>query len=228
MPNEIDQKTLSRVNWAGFPEADRKASIVMVNGKPNGNIMLPRCRLTFVDIFEPVGTKSKPDDKKFRVATLIPPNCDLSVLNQAIDNCAKEKHKSGGKLRHPALKAGEYPYAGYADGWTLFRLTANPRFPPGVVGPDRSIVRDSKEAYSGRWAVVTVSPFYYPPSEGSAGVSLGLRNVQLLDHDESLIGGMANPEDEFQATSIPAGGSAGSMFGGASASAAAPGGSMFG
>lgn len=109
------------------------------------------------------------------------------------------------KLKTPFLKAEEYKYEGHLPGWTFLRLSAISK--PQIVELKNGVVTritddDPEIVYGGRWAQVTVNPFPYPKagaqSLGNNGISLGLNNVMLLNHDEAL-GGRMKAEDEFEA-----------------------------
>ncbi len=54
-----------------------------------------------------------------------------------------------------------------------------------------------QEIYAGRWAVITVRPFTWSHPTGGNGVSFGLSNVLLLDHDDPIGSVRANAEAEF-------------------------------
>jgi hypothetical protein len=161
----------------------------------SGNIITPKGRLSFPQLF--VAKKAPGADKeKFGVSLLIPPTADLSLLVQAVKDCAKEKwgDKQPAKLKSPFLKAEDYDREGYEKGWILIRPTSITK--PGVVDATGANVVDESQVYPGRWASLSLRPFAYD-TNGNRGVSLGMQNVQLLDHDEP-IGGRARAEDEFE------------------------------
>lgn len=216
----------SRVDWTAFPASDKACFKTEA-----GNIGTPKGRGSFLNLLVARAPRNDPGkEAKFSGSILLPPGSDLSLLIQDAELAARTKFGANmpTKLKSPFLKAEEYDYEGYAPGWTLIRCSTKQR--PGVVGPDAKVVDDEREMYPGRWMVFTLKAFAYENS-GNRGVSFGLRNVQLLDHDNPLGGGAARAEDEFKpAAGMAAGGGApaSSMFGGAATPAAAPGGSMFG
>jgi hypothetical protein len=178
----------------------------------SGNIITPKLRLSFPQLFT---AKAAPgsDKLKFSCSGLIPPTADISLLRKAAEECAKEKwgDKMPSKLKAPFLKAEDYEYEGYEAGWILIRPTSLTK--PGIVDAAGNNVDEESQVYPGRWAVFSLRPFAYD-TNGNRGVSLGLQNVQLLDHDEP-IGGRARAEDEFEPVADPAAGkqAADSVFG---------------
>lgn len=160
-----------------------------------GNIITPKCRLSFPNLFT-ARTPPGSDKEKYSVSMLIPPDADVALLKKAAAACAREKwgDKLPAKMKTPFLDAGDYEYEGYVAGWLLVRASSIQK--PGIVRADGSTVTDESEVYPGRWACVSLRPFVYD-TNGNRGVSFGLQNVQLLDHDEA-IGGRAKAEDEFE------------------------------
>lgn len=205
-----------------IPAALRKAAYV----ESSGNIMMPAMRLMYGSFFTPVKPSKKETDPKKRHWTgtgLIPAGFDISVLNKAIDDIlaenlteAKRKPLSDGSLpyNHPVLNtAKKNSFAEYADEYP-FHIKANTkeftrdgkkRPAPQVLDPKGNDVTEEMEpdaVYNGRWFRMTVQPFWYPASEGKAGVSLGLVNVQLLYNDDPLAGGKAKASQEFSVVEI--------------------------
>ena len=168
-----------------------------------GNLRTPKCRLSYVFVFEPnQKSKTKDGKPKYQCSALIPPGCDLTVLKAAAEACAKEKwgdslkDKNGNaiKPKSPFLDAGEKMGGDFA-GWTLIRLSSVQR--PGLINPDGKTQPEPQDVYSGRWAYISCNPGSYDV-DGNKGVSFFLNNIQLLDHDEPL-SGRPRPESEFAA-----------------------------
>ena len=188
----------------------------------NGNILTPKGRMSFVTLLEPRQAKGS-DKKKFSISLLIPADADISLLKKAAADAAKAEFgdKLPPKLKSPFLKAEEQIsektgqlWAGYEPGMIVIRATALTR--PGIVHPNGAALAEgdiAKEAYSGRWACVSLRAFAYSV-DGNKGISFGLQNIQLLDHDEPLGGGRVAAEDEFEP--------AGDSFAGSSSSRGAP------
>lgn len=190
----------------------------------SGNVVSPKARMSFVALHEPRKNEKRPNAKpKYELSLLIPPSADLDLLKAAAQKAAVDKwgDKLPKKLRSPFLNAGDYDYAGYEAGWTLIRTSTTTK--PQVVNAAGQNVdtSDTGQVYSGRWCMASLGTYITEPSKDNPeiqnGVSFGLRNVQLFDHDEPLSGGSAKAEDEFQSV-------AGSAFGDSSDAAAASGG----
>jgi len=184
----------------------------------NGNNVVVFGRMSWPKLF--TASVNKADlgkenaQKKYSLNLLIPPSADLKYLKERCQEVAKERwgdKLATMKLKTPFLKAEDYKYEGHLPGWTYLRLSAISK-PQVVEAKDGALIRinedDPEIVYSGRWAQVTVNPFAYPKagaqSLGNNGVSIGLNNVLLLNHDEGL-GGRMKAEDEFEAVDVPAG-----------------------
>lgn len=171
----------------------------------SGNIRLPRGRLSYPYILTP-NPKAKNKDGKLKYTTsfLIPPGADLTVAQDAVANIAKEKFgdKLGDpifmkKFKLPFLEAQEH-MTGF-NGWKLVRLSS--LYQPGVVDHRGQPVTEAREIYAGRWAFLSVNPFTYD-TDGNRGVSFGVVNIQLLEHDEPLAGSAVKAENEFSKVEI--------------------------
>ena len=106
------------------------------------------------------------------------------------------------KIKSPFLKAEEFKYEGSLPGWTVLRLTSDSK--PTVLDAAQnagSLIKlteeDPETVYPGRWCTVSLNCFAYDVN-GNKGVSFGLNNIMLLNHDDSL-GGRMKAEDEFEA-----------------------------
>lgn len=167
-----------------------------------GNIITPKCRMSFPQLLEPKAPPGNPDGKKkYNVSLLIPADADISILREAAEKVAKEKwgDKMPAKLKSPFLKAEEYEYEGYEKGMILLRPSSITK--PGIVNAKGEAVAEENEIYPGRWCVASLRAFTYDNS-GNRGVSFGLQNIQLLDHDDP-IGGRARAETEFAPVDMP-------------------------
>jgi hypothetical protein len=172
----------------------------------SGNIITPKARLSFPQMFT-AKTPPGSDKAKFGCTLLIPPTADISLLIEAAKKCATEKWGAElpKKLKSPFLKAEDYEYEGYEQGWVVLRPTSLQK--PGLVDASGNNVDEESQVYPGRWCVASLRPFAYD-TNGNRGVSFGLQNVQLLDHDEP-IGGRARAEDEFEPVATAEAGAAG-------------------
>lgn len=191
----IDLTTLPKEYMAARPAKEGK------------NILSPICRLSYPHLFKakPIGKKDAAGKLKFSVSLLIPPTADIKLLKKAAEEAAMGEWGSKVKemrIKSPFLKAEDYKYEGYEPGWILIRPSAESK--PTVLDAAQSpgsLIKitedDSETVYPGRWATVSLNVFAYD-TNGNKGVSFGLNNVMLLNHDESL-GGRMKAEDEFEA-----------------------------
>jgi hypothetical protein len=169
---------------------------------PAGNIITPKARLSFPVLFTAKKFNEAEEKAKFGASFLIPPGADLTLLKQAAEKAAKEKWGDTPPkgLKNPFLKAGDFESSSDFEGWTLIRATAITK--PGLVDARGENVSEESETYPGRWCVASLRAFTWERKTGK-GVSFGLQNIQLLDHDEPL-GGRARAESEFEPVDVPA------------------------
>lgn len=207
----------------------------------SGNVITPRGRMYFCALAEKFLSKSdkakgKTVDKdgSYIVTMVVPPEADLSILRNAVKAKAEEKWgaKLPVKLGSPIRKCSEVqdgegqPKYGpeLANHW---QITANTyKQQPNIVDDKNHKINDvigtesidemkqrvRDEAYSGRWARISVNPAVYD-TDGNRGVKLYLQNVQLFEHDDVLGGRNAKAEDDFTPIGVEAGASADSVFG---------------
>lgn len=186
----------------------------------SGNIITPKGRLSYaqylIDPQERTYEDSGKTVKVYSMNLLLPPGSDVTELKKAMGKIALEKCK-GDKNRAASfvnkrfldpnnLPQGGKPMGEEFNGWTLVRATSSykPKFayPNGKEIPAEEV---ENELYSGRWARVTINP-YWTDNKKNPGVCLGLQNVQLLDHAENLGASVPNAEDEFDSVEGDVGG----------------------
>ena len=173
----------------------------------HGNIVVYG-RMVWPSVFTPSKMRGQGDDQaKYQITLLIPKTSNIDVLKEAAKEAAESKFgKKGSGIRSPFRKTEEkdkFVEAEVADDFPVYitaRKSAKDGIPPGVVGPNGKSTDDPAQLYSGRWCYVSVQAFGYENS-GNKGVSFGLVNVQLLDHDDPLNvgGGRVAAESEFEA-----------------------------
>lgn len=174
----------------------------------SGNIRTPRGRILYPALFQPRARKGEPPEKaKYQCSLLIPKGSDISALKSAVEAVLKEnfseKVRSTVKIKTPFLRtADQLRFAEYADDFPLMiRCNRHPTYGrPDVVGPTMQSIREEDEAdevYGGRWGRLSVDAFHYDLPENK-GVSLGLQNVQLLDHADPIAGGRVKAENDFE------------------------------
>ncbi len=191
--------------------------------KEGKNLITPIARLSFPTLFTAKAAGKTPkegDKKKFSCSLLIPPSADISKLKKMAQEAAQAKwgdKLKDIKIKSPFLKAEEYKYEGYLPGWVLIRASTETK-PQVMEAQKGSMVRltedDPESVYPGRWCVATVNAYAYDVN-GNKGITFGLNNVLLLNHDDSL-GGRMKAEDEFEAPDgdfeQPTADAVGSMF----------------
>lgn len=173
----------------------------------SGNVITAKGRMAYVHLYKATLPQGETDQSKarFQASLVFPKGTDLAVLNQAVEAAAVAawgpEYKSKYKVKKPFLKTEEYPKLGLKADEFPFFIRANSPSKPQVIRADRSNVGDDKqdEVYSGRWARFTLRPYTYDHKTGGKGVSLGLQNVQLLDHDEPLAAARPAADTEFEA-----------------------------
>jgi len=183
----------------------------------SGNIIVLG-RLMYASFYTSVRpSKSETNPKKFQYGTtlLIPAGSDLKVLNDEINaifegNVVEAKRKTT-KWKNPILDSADTgSTAAYAEDYPFlirpnakqFQRNGQERARPDVVDSQGVPVpadREPQETYNGRWARLSLQPYWYPGEDGKPGVALGLVNVQLLYHDDPLAGGKAKASSDFEA-----------------------------
>lgn len=171
----------------------------------SGNIILPRGRMAYPSLFRPSLSKGETDESKakYQITLLLPGDVNLDPVKARVkelidDNLTpamQEKHK----VARPFKKTAEAKtLAEYADEFPiLLRMNASQQNKPQVISAAAQNIDDETEVYAGRWCFVSCRPFFYDHPTGGKGISLGLQNVQLLEHDDVIAGGRARAEDEF-------------------------------
>jgi hypothetical protein len=182
-----------------------KDNVAYIHEK-TGNLMTPKCRMAWSALL--AASKMVGDDgvAKHDITLLIPKGADIEVLKTAAAESATEKFGAKAKsmsLRHPFRKTAEKDQlAELAEDFPLY-ITCRSKDRPGVVGPNGKPVDDPEQIYPGRWVRASIQAFGYE-KKGNKGVSFGLQNVQLLDHDDPLAigGGRVSAEAEFDAVEV--------------------------
>lgn len=171
-----------------------------------GNVISAQGRMMYPEFFEPSLPKGETDASKakYQGTLIFPKTADLALLAEQVEAVAIEKwgpaYKTKFKVKKPFGKAEDQPkMADTAEGYPVF-VRANSKDRPQVVdAAGKPIGEDRKdEIYPGRWARFSLRPYAYDHPTGGKGVSLGLQNVQILDHDERLAGARPQASDEFE------------------------------
>lgn len=189
---------------------------------PTGNIITPAGRMSYPNLFYPTLPKGETEEKKrqYQVSMVFPKNADMALLNQAVEDAAIGEwgpdYKKKYKVHKPFLRTEEHPKVGVdAEEFPVLIRTSSRAYqksglknaPPQIVRANKSLVTEAEaeEVYPGRWARLSLRAYPYDHPTGGKGISFGLQNVQLLDHDEPLAQARPAAEDEFDAAEVGGG-----------------------
>lgn len=172
-----------------------------------GNLMLPKSRMLYPDLFK--ATQVKGQGKfKFRITLIIPKKSDIELLHEMVMDTAKDalgRKLDTTKWRNPILDTKDEPrLADYAADFPVM-LRPNSDNRPQVITPSLRQINEEEapdELYHGRWCRSSIGVYWYSADKSPIpGVGLGLSNVQLLDHDDPInVGsGRVQAEAEFEA-----------------------------
>ena len=182
-----------------------------------GNIITAKGRMLYPALFKPSAPKGEDESKaKYQITMLFPASADLKLLidevNQAITDKWGADAKKKYKIKMPFLKTEEQGrLSDHAEEYPVM-IRAGSKDRPGLVYANGETCGDDAETYGGRWCVASLRPYAYDHPVGGKGVSFGLSNVQLLDHDERLGGGRVRAEDEFEPVAVEKGASGDDIF----------------
>jgi hypothetical protein len=169
-------------------------------------VVLRNVRLAYADQLITPRAFAPGQPEKYGGTLLMPPgHPGLDAIEAAAKAAAaahwrnKKPKLLRGIHRDPIIKdCADYPKIGITEsGWSFVRVSSLDQ--PVIVDNRLQELNKAdwrREVYSGRWATVSVNAFAYEQTTGS-GVSLGLGNIQLLQHDTRLGSPRPTPEDEF-------------------------------
>lgn len=168
-----------------------------------GTLLLPSGRLSYPNLFKPRAMEGEPEDKaKYGTSVLLPGNVDLALAQKMVEDAATEKWGAEafkkGKIKRPFLRTEEKVEDKELSGKFPILVRCSSKQRPQIVFANGSVCDSEEDVYPGRWARVSVRAYAWEHKANGRGVSFGLSNVQLLDHDERLAGGKAKAEDEFE------------------------------
>ncbi len=183
---------------------------------PAGNVITPAGRLAYPHLFVATLPQGETDEKKkrFQTTMVFPKNANLDLLNQMVEDAAAGEWGPGYKAKHkvkkPFLRTEDHPKVGVDAAEFPVMIRTNSPTRPQIVRANKSPVTEAEaeEVYAGRWARLSLRAYTYDHKTGGKGVSFGLQNVQLLDHDEPLAQVRPAAEDEFDAADVGGGDSA--------------------
>jgi hypothetical protein len=178
-------------------------------------VVLRNVRLAYADSLIVPKAYEAGQQEKYSCTILLPPGhpgveqIEAAVGAAATGRWGRDKSEwprpLKGITRDPIIKdVAHYPKIGIREaGWSFVRASSLEQ--PGIV--DANLVELTKldlrrEVYSGRRATVSIYAFVYDRPTG-AGVSLGLGNVQVLEHDTRLGAPRLSPGEEFDTAELP-------------------------
>lgn len=181
-------------------------SVASIINEETQSYMTPRGRLSYAQTLVK-GKENEHGQVKYNCNLMFPPESDFKVLKKALMKIAL-KETDGDKDRALTfvnsrfldpnnLPSGGQPAGPEFKGWTLLRMASNHR--PDFIHPNgKPMTTDEaiNEVYSGRWARASCNPYWFV-AKGNKGVTIGLQNVQLLEHDDNLGGGKPSGEGQF-------------------------------
>jgi Enterobacter phage Enc34, ssDNA-binding protein len=165
-----------------------------------GTMLLPAGRLSFPSLFEKKAVPGAAEETaKYSTAVMLPKDCDLRPLVAWIDRTAKAKWgpESLGKIKRPILKHAEKNADVELTTEFPYLIRCSSQLEPNVAFANGDRCSTKEEVYGGRWARVSVRIYGWEHRLNGRGISLGLSNVLLLDHDDRLGGGRVSIESEF-------------------------------
>jgi len=179
------------------------ANLKACSEAPNGDIITPQGRMSYAfQAFK--GQENDKGDLRYTLSMLFPPDADLKALKLKMLAIAKEKTGDDAKAKAEVKKRFLDPVekgndAELFDGWTLLRVSS-PSKPGFIFANGKECPSDDydQEVYSGRWARISVAPYWFDVGKNK-GVTCGLQNVQLLSHDEPIGGAKPRAGDQFEA-----------------------------
>jgi len=165
-----------------------------------GTLLLPAGRLSYPALFKARAMPGMPEDSaKFSTSLILPPDVDLSLAIKMVEQVATEKWGNNiGKVKRPFLKHGEKTEDAELAAAFPILIRCGSATKPALVFGNGDPCTTEEEVYPGRWARISVRPYAWEHKASGRGVSFGLGNVQILDHDDRIGGGRAKPEDEFE------------------------------
>lgn len=174
----------------------------MIKPKINGRkVVFGPCRLSYTHLFKKYAPDGDPEDCKYQTGVLIPKNETETVkaLQAAIEAAKTEGElKSGGKkLKNwtNPLRDGDEDKPDDPAYTDQFFINAKCNTRPGICDRFKNPITDEEEIYSGVWAYVSVT-FYWYDRNGNKGVACGLNNVMKFKDDDPF-GGRVSADADF-------------------------------
>jgi hypothetical protein len=193
-----------------------------------GNILTPKFRVSYPNVFKPGKAFQEGQEPKYSVVAVFPKGADLSALKKAAEEAMVEKWGADKKkwpkeLRSPFRKHEERAIEDEATGKQIFPdgmeaggifINLSSKQKPGLVDQNVQEIIVESDFYAGCYARATVRAYAYggPGTKFTAGVGFGLQNIQKLA-DGDPMGSRTRPQDDF----VPVAGAASATSDAASA-----------
>ena len=170
----------------------------------NTRITTKKVRFSYVHVFEPTAMEEG-QTKKYSAAILIPKTDKVTVkaIKDAIQSAlelGKSKHFGGvlpkkwvNPLRDGDEESDEEVYAGH------YFMNAKSIKRPVILGPDKELLTDKDEFYSGCYGRAVINFYAYGNGIPSKGIAAGLESAMKTEDGDNLGGGGASMNEILDA-----------------------------
>ena len=170
----------------------------------NTRITTKKVRFSYVHVFEPTAMEEG-QTKKYSAAILIPKTDKVTVkaIKDAIQSAlelGKSKHFGGvlpkkwvNPLRDGDEESDEEIYAGH------YFMNAKSIKRPVILGPDKELLTDKDEFYSGCYGRAVINFYAYGNGIPSKGIAAGLESAMKTEDGDNLGGGGASMDEILDA-----------------------------
>ena len=170
----------------------------------NTRITTKKVRFSYVHVFEPTAMEEG-QTKKYSAAILIPKTDKETVkaIKDAIQSAlelGKSKHFGGvlpkkwvNPLRDGDEESDEEVYAGH------YFMNAKSIKRPVILGPDKELLTDKDEFYSGCYGRAVINFYAYGNGIPSKGIAAGLESAMKTEDGDNLGGGGASMNEILDA-----------------------------
>ena len=170
----------------------------------NTRITTKKVRFSYVHVFEPTAMEEG-QTKKYSAAILIPKTDKVTVkaIKDAIQSAlelGKSKHFGGAipkkwvnPLRDGDEESDEEVYAGH------YFMNAKSIKRPVILGPDKELLTDKDEFYSGCYGRAVINFYAYGNGIPSKGIAAGLESAMKTEDGDNLGGGGASMDEILDA-----------------------------
>lgn len=178
--------------------------ILMCKMLDNGQILTPKCRLSWLAIDKPRAMMGDESKMRFQATLLFDTTeVDLTPLFDAAEKLAIETFgKDYLKIKdfHLPIKDGSIEEKAQLDGYGagVWYIDTKSLYAPKLLARDRSIA-DASIFYAGCYARCLGSLYAYKPTAklkaSKTGIAFGFNALQFVNDGEPFGGGAVNPDD---------------------------------